>query len=444
MAVRYQTGQTGNSFQAHLIPMSFALYIVLGLLGLCPAVITLDGAVISSFIPLLVSAGLIVVAIKLPQSEAQHLATVFSRPFVVIAAVPALLMLVQMLPLQFLANPVWTSVSAGFPRGITGSISVDIGATAIALSRYLSVVGAVALSAAVSTDRSRAEVVLAGGLTSIALVSLAFLSQDMPARFSVNREEALDCACLGVTLASACGILVFERYERRRYKPNQNPKNFMFRALLCVIAFLIYAGAIAVTRSGPVAFAAVSGFLTFWASVVIRRFSLGRFGAAAIGLTAVTIAAALVTVAATDSDPRFAFVKKGTAVAEITRRILADAPFFGDGAGAFSALAPIYRSSGAGPEELGAVAAAAQLSIEMGRGTLWIAIMMASFVVYVLLRGAAHRGRDSFYAAGAGACIVTLMILAFVSIGLAGQGLILLSAIILGLGLTQSKSRVLT
>jgi tryptophan-rich sensory protein len=445
MAVRYQTGQTGNSFQADLIHMSFALYIVLGLLGLCPAVITLDGAVISSFIPLLVSAGLIVVAIKLPQSEAQHLARVFPRPLVVIAAVPALLMLVQMLPLQFLANPVWTSVSAAFPRGITGSISVDIGATAISLSRYLSVVGAVVLSAAVSTDRSRAEVVLAGGLASIVLVSLAFLSQDMTsARFSVNREEALDCACLGVTLASACGILVFERYERRRYKPNQNPKNFMFGALLSVIAFLICAGAVAVTRSGPVAFAAVSGLLTFWASVVIRRFRLGRFGAAAIGVTAVTIAATLVAVAATDSDPRFAFVKNGTTVAEITRRILADAPFFGDGAGAFSALAPIYRSSGAGPEELGVLAAAAQLSIEMGQVTLWIAIMMASFVVYVLLRGAAHRGRDSFYAAGAGACIVTLMLLAFVSIGLAGQGLILLSAIILGLGLTQSKSRVLT
>jgi hypothetical protein len=423
--------------------MSVALFIILGLLSLCPAVITVDWAVLSSCIPLLVSAGLIVLAVKLPQSEAQHLATVFSRPFVVVVAVPVALMIAQMLPLQFLANPVWTSVSAGFPHGITGSISVDTGATAISLSRYLSVVGTVVISAAVSTDRLRAKMVLTGVLASIVLISLAFLNHELiHSRLSVNRGEALDCACLGVTLASACGILIFERFERRRYKPNQNRKKFLFGALLCLMAFLICAGAVAVTRSGPLSFAAVSGFLTFCASVVIRRFNLGRFGAVTIGITAVIIGAALVKILATDSDPRFAFVKKNAAAVEITQRILADSPLFGDGAGTFSALAPIYRSSGAGFKDVEAVSAAAQLSIEMGRASLWIAFMTAFIGVYVLLRGAAHRGRDSFYAAGAGACIVTLMLLAFVNTGLAGQALNLLSAIILGLGLAQSKSRV--
>jgi hypothetical protein len=103
-------------------------------------------------------------------------------------------------------------------------------------------------------------------------------------------------------------------------------------------------------------------------------------------------------------------------------------------------LVPVYRSSGTWSKNVEAVTAAAQLSIEMGRGALWIAIMTASFVVYVLLRGAACR--DSFYAAGAGACIVTLMNLAFVNVGLTGHALTLLSGIILGLGLPQSKSRI--
>ncbi len=423
--------------------MSIALFILLGLLSLCPAVITLDGAVLLSFIPLLVSAGLIVVAVELPQGEAQHLLTVFSRPFVVIAAVPAVWMFVQMLPLQFLANPVWTSADAGFSRGITGSISVDIGATAMALSRYLSLVGAVVLSAAVSTDRYRAKVVLAGVLASVFLISLTILRYDLvSSRLAVNHGEALDCACLGVTLASACGVLIFERYERRRYKPNQNQKKFLFGAVLCLTAFLTCAGAVALARSGPLTFAALSGFLTFCASVAIRRFNLGRFGAVAIGTTALIIAAAVLKILATDSDPRFAFTQKGEAAVEMTKRILGDAPLFGDGAGAFGALAPIYRSSGTGSKDIDAVTAAAQLSIEMGRASLWIAAIATCFAVYVLLRGAAHRGRDSFYAAGAGACIVTLMILAFVNTGLAGQALNLLSAIVLGLGLTQSKSRV--
>ncbi|MCI0465654.1 MAG: hypothetical protein L0Y57_01390, partial [Beijerinckiaceae bacterium] len=85
--------------------------------------------------------------------------------------------------------------------------------------------------------------------------------------------------------------------------------------------------------------------------------------------------------------------------------------------------------------------AAAKLSIELGKATLWFAIVAAAFAANALLYGASKRGRDSFYAASAGACVVTLMILAFVNTGLAGFALTLLSATILGLGLTQAVSR---
>jgi hypothetical protein len=40
---------------------------------------------------------------------------------------------------------------------------------------------------------------------------------------------------------------------------------------------------------------------------------------------------------------------------------------------------------------------------------------------YVLLRGAAQRGRDSFYAAGTAACIITVAILAFINVGITGE-----------------------
>ena len=75
---------------------------------------------------------------------------------------------------------------------------------------------------------------------------------------------------------------------------------------------------------------------------------------------------------------------------------------------------------------------------------LWAAVLAASFAVFILLRGAARRGRDSFYSAAAGACLVTLMILAFINVGLSGPAIVLLSAAIFGLGLTQSKGRVLS
>ncbi|MDQ6701874.1 MAG: hypothetical protein M3Z96_01600 [Pseudomonadota bacterium] len=423
--------------------MSVALAILLGLLSLCPAIVTVDGPVIPCLIPLLLAAGLILVSVKLPPGEAQHMPTVVSRPFLIVAAFPAVLMIMQILPLPFLANPVWTSVSSGFPHGVVGSVSVDIGATAIALARYLSAIGAILLAAAVAINRERAEVVLIGTAAATVLISFAALFHDLFGfSFLAMREEAVDCACLGVTLSAACALLVLERHETRRYNPGQTQKKLLLASLACLAAFLICAGAVAATRSGSLTFAAASGFLTFCAVVTIRRWALGRLGAAAIGVTAAVIGAALVTVAASDPDLRFAFVKKDTAAVELTQRLLSDAPFFGDGAGSFGALLPIYQPSNSGSSDAGAVTVAAKLSIEMGKATLWISVVAASFAVFVLLNGALRRGRDSFYAAAAGACLVTLMNLAFVNVGLAGAAIALLSATIFGLGLIQSRRRV--
>jgi hypothetical protein len=208
--------------------------------------------------------------------------------------------------------------------------------------------------------------------------------------------------------------------------------------------FVICASAVAVPKSGSLIFATGAGLLTFIAVAAIRRWALGRVGALAIGITAAVIAVALVTVAASGPDPRFAFVKKDPATVELSERILNDAPFFGDGAGTFSALLPIYQSSHAGPRNAEAVTAAARLSIEMGKVMLWFAVLAASFAVFKFLRGASRRGRDSFYAAAAGACLVTLMNLAFVNVDLSDTAIVLLSATIFGLGLVQSKSRLIS
>ncbi|MCI0467218.1 MAG: hypothetical protein L0Y57_09485, partial [Beijerinckiaceae bacterium] len=338
--------------------MSIALVILLALLSLCPALVTLGGPVLSCLAVLVLAVGLIVVSFKLPQGEMQHLSTVVSRPFVIIAGIPAVLMILQILPLPFLANPVWTSVNAGFARGVAGSITIDTGASVIAFGQYLSAVGAVSLAAAVAINRERAESILAGSTAAAVLISGAFLINDFfGSAFPVKIEEALDCACLGVTLSAACGVLVFERYETRRFKAGNSQQKFIAASLACAAAFLVCAGTVAATRSGSLAFAAASGFLTFIAVVIVRRFALGRLGAVAIGSTAAIIAAVLVTVSATDPDPRFAFVKKDAASIELTQRILSDAPALGNGAGTFSALLPVYQSSAPGARGAEAVTA---------------------------------------------------------------------------------------
>jgi hypothetical protein len=434
-----------NSFQTIINPMPSALIILLGLLGLCPAIVTVGGPALPYLILLLLAPGLILVSLKLGPGEAEHMSKIVSRPFLLAAAFPAVLMIIQILPLPFLANPVWTSVSPGFRHGITGSISVDVGATSIALVRYLSAVGMVLLAAAVAVNRERAESILIGATAATVFISFACLLHDL---FGLNvvvaLDEARDCACLGVILSAACAILVFERHETRRSNSSQARKKFSVSMGACLTAFVFCAGAVAATRSGSLAFAAGSGLLTFIAVAAIRRWALGRLGAAAIGITAAVVAAALVTVAAGDPDPRFAFVKKDPVSIELTQRILSDAPFFGDGAGSFTALLPVYQTSNLDSPTVEAVTSAAKLSIEMGKAMLWIAILGTSAAVFILLRGASRRGRDSFYAAAAGACLVTLMNLAFVNVGLSGSAMALLSAAIFGLGLIQSKGRVVS
>ena len=52
-----------------------------------------------------------------------------------------------------------------------------------------------------------------------------------------------------------------------------------------------------------------------------------------------------------------------------------------------------------------------------------------------------QRGRDSFYPAMGGGCLITLLLLSFNNVGLLGTATSLIAAAIIGLGIAQSKSR---
>jgi hypothetical protein len=82
-------------------------------------------------------------------------------------------------------------------------------------------------------------------LAVVVLISVAVLFQDVGGfAFSTKRGDALDCACLGITLSAACGIRVLERWETRRHKPKQSQTKYVFGALACLTAFLICARAL--------------------------------------------------------------------------------------------------------------------------------------------------------------------------------------------------------
>jgi hypothetical protein len=83
-----------------------------------------------------------VIARAIPPIEAGHLSKLF-RPIAVSLAIPAIWIAIQAAPMPFgsLAHPIWSSAKATLAEPLTGSISVDPGATLVALARYLRAAG---------------------------------------------------------------------------------------------------------------------------------------------------------------------------------------------------------------------------------------------------------------------------------------------------------------
>src|SRR5258708_34170443 len=97
-----------------------------------------------------VSGGIGSIGWTLRQGEAGFLLTVI-RPIAGLAIIPAVWMLFQTIPLNTgLAHPIWLSAEQALGYRISGSISVNPGATLLALSQYLSMLAVLLLGAALA------------------------------------------------------------------------------------------------------------------------------------------------------------------------------------------------------------------------------------------------------------------------------------------------------
>jgi len=61
--------------------------------------------------------------------------------------------------------------------------------------------------------------------------------------------------------------------------------------------------------------------------------------------------------------------------------------------------------------------------------------------IAILLKASLQRGRDSFYPATGGGCLITLLLQAFINAGLLGIAASLIAAAAIGLAFAQRKSR---
>jgi hypothetical protein len=349
-------------------------------------------------------------------------------------------MVIQLLPIGFLANPVWVSAEAALGSSRRGSITIDVGTTVMALGFYLSLIAISLFSAAIAVDRYRAASILpalngATVLTAVLLMLRQFFVSfgEMPS----DQGAETACASIGVVVAVAGLIKTIERERPSRWHV----------AILAgyTAAFVISALALIIVAQYAVWIAVAYSLAVILGVAIIRHFDFGAFGIAALASLPLGLGVLLLSREPNlQSDgPALAFTSSSSpALISASQRILGDPPWLGVGAGAFSAISPIYRNID-DPPMPNPPNAVTGLLVELGRPMTALIGVVTCIAIVVLLRASLRRGRDSFYPAAGAACLLGLLLLAFVNAGILAISPAILVASIIGLAFGQSKSRTI-
>ena len=428
--------------------------ILIGLICATPAMLLADGPIIHGLVAASMAVAVLSLAWMIRPGEADFLLSVL-RPIAVIAAIPAIWMVVQILPLPAigLAHPIWGSAAAALGHPLSGSITIDTGASLLALARYLSTFAIFVVSLAVAIDRQRANWILLALMFATALIALIVMSHDLLGlnfllygAGSPGRAEAIDCTALGVIISVTVILREFEPEQTGKTNRDHATAAPWQSVVPCVIGLAICLAALAMTMMIGATVAAAFGVATMLAVAAIRYFNLGSWGVS--GIAAVAVVAAIALIASQPQpqiqtkDLTLAFATQAaTPLASITQHILADNPWTGFGAGNFAAIAPVYRVVDDNSVYVVGSTAAATTVIELGRSMLWGIVGVVIIAIIALLRGALRRGRDWFYAACGASCLITLLALVFSNPGLFGTAISIIAAAVLGLAFAQSKSR---
>jgi hypothetical protein len=411
-----------------------------------PIILLWDGLVAQGLVAGIVAAALAITARNLRPNETDFFISLV-RPLVAPAAIPALWMIIQLLPLRSLAHPVWQSAEVALGHPIAGAISVDLGASVTALGKYLCIVGVVLISTAVAIDRHRAKWLLFAVVAATTLIALmvlinhSFLSLRLP-RFSIAQGN--DCAAVGAIVAVAAIIRIIERRETRA--SNGSVLDLLRSTAALSTALVISSLALLFDGKRAVSIAAACGLAILLCANLIRGFGRAAWGLLFIAVPVIIAAVLLLTITPVEHGENlllaFATSSSSASSTAFAERMLADAPLVGTGAGTFAAVAPIYRELDDPPADSAAATAAAHVWIELGAPMFWLIVAASVAAIFILLIASLNRGRDSFYSAMGGGCLATLLLLAFVNAGVLGTATGLIAAVTLGIALAQCKSRI--
>ena len=430
---------------AHMFPAP--LFLIL-LIVTTPAVIIFDGAIVHGSVTAAAALPVAIVALRIRAGEAGFLAIVI-RPVAIVAVIPALWMLIQLLPLKVtgLANPIWESAASALGRPIAGSISIDPGDTVLSLARYISAAAIAFVAAAVAVDRRRAEWILVALMAATTLIALMVLAADLGGFTFLSGpagDAATDGSGLGIIIAAATAFHTFERGKAQPADPRGSAVRHRLAVVACLIAVAICTLAVIVGATSEAYFAIACGVATLAVVIVARRFNFGTWGYSAIISVALVVAIAAIALRPSSRtvDLTLAFAARAPApLIAVTQRILTETSWTGTGAGTFAAILPIYQDIDEVATGSVAPTTAAAIAVEMGRPFFWAILLAASALVVTLLRGGLLRRRDLFYATAGASCLVAGILLAFGNAALFSTPVLIIVAVIIGTALAQSKSR---
>jgi hypothetical protein len=212
----------------------------------------------------------------------------------------------------------------------------------------------------------------------------------------------------------------------------------------CSAALAICGAVVILGATREILIATTCGIFALTCISIIRRFALGPIGVTAIAAPALGAAILLLTFQAVERGTSVPLAFVGASdpwLVALSERVLHDAPLAGTGAGTFAALAPIYRQIDDPPPGSTAATAAAAFAIELGKPMFWLITVATAGSIFILLRASLQRGRDSFYPAMGGGCLIALLLLSFNNAGLFGTASSSIAAAVIGLAIAQSKSR---
>lgn len=426
--------------------MTVVFTILVLMIAVTPLLTIIGGLFSEGFIMAIAATAIALLALTLHESEFRRLAALL-KPTVLILLIPCIWMLIQIMPMpgDSLPHPAWASASIALGRPLVGAISLDIGATMLCVARYSLVLAVAIIAAAVALDRKRAEIILYLLTTVTALTAAGLIATNSGYLrigldlSSIQRAQILSISVMGIILSCATAMHAYENHGMQRGRLGESNSRSIYVVVLSIASITICLLPIIIDGDVGSLLSAACGVSILIIVAAIRRLRLGPWGQSGIAAVALVGLIGFFAANPANKDLELTLSSQPRTSIATAERMLSDTKWIGTGAGTFEALFPIYRDADDIVSHTAPTAAAA-IAIEMGRPFLWGSVILALISAWILFRRAMMRGRDYFYAGAGAGCIIAVLVMSFASVGPFGLAASLLTSVIFGLALAQSKS----